>query len=82
MLITDLSKVATLQVVERIKMQALLDEMSLGTSGLVDPNTASKVGKLLRAHFISTGDLKLGKVTKLDINPVLVDIPFWRNFHL
>jgi TolB-like protein len=75
MLITDLSKVATLQVVERIKMQALLDEMSLGTSGLVDPNTAPKVGKLLRAHFISTGDLKLGKVTKLDINPVLVDIP-------
>jgi TolB-like protein len=76
MLITDLAKVDKLQVVERIKMQALLDEMNLGTSGLVDPGTAPKVGKMLGAYYLSTGDIALGKMAQLNINPVLVDVPF------
>jgi TolB-like protein len=76
MLITDLAKVEKLQVVERIKMQALLDEMNLGATGLVDPATAPKVGKMLGAYYISTGDINLGKMAELNINPVLIDVPF------
>jgi TolB-like protein len=76
MLITDLAKVQKLQVVERIKIQALLDEMNLGASGLVDQGSAPKVGKLLGAYYISTGDITLGKMAQLNISPVLVDVPF------
>ena len=76
MLITDLAKVPDLQVVERIKVQALLDEMELGTSGLVDPTTAPKVGKLLGAYYVSNGEIILGKMAQLNIKPVLIDVPF------
>jgi tetratricopeptide (TPR) repeat protein len=57
MLITDLSKVPDLQVVDRIQLHALLEEMKLGTSGLVDMNTAPKVGKLLQAKHVASGSL-------------------------
>jgi TolB-like protein len=76
MLITDLAKVPDLQVVERIKVQALLDEMELGTSGLVDPTSAPKVGKLLGAYYVSNGEIILGKMAQLNIKPVLIDVPF------
>jgi TolB-like protein len=76
MLITDLAKVGKLQVVERIRMQALLDEMNLGASGLVDPATAPKVGKMLGAYYLSTGDIAIGKMAELNITPVLIDVPF------
>lgn len=57
MLITDLSKVPDLQVVDRIQLHALLEEMKLGASGLVDMNTAPKVGKLLKAKHVTSGSL-------------------------
>jgi len=76
MLITDLAKISTIQVVERIKLQALLDEMELGGSGLVDQTTAPKVGKILGAYYLSNGDIVSGKTTQLKIDPVIIDVPF------
>ena len=55
MIITDLSQVKSLKVVERIQIQALLDELKLSQSGLVDPKSAPQVGKLLGAGKITTG---------------------------
>lgn len=55
MIITDLSKVKTLKVVERIQIKALLDELKLSQSGLVDAKSAPRVGKLLGAGKITTG---------------------------
>lgn len=55
MVITDLSKVKTLRVVERIQLQAILNEMKLSQSGLVDGKSAPRVGKLLGAGKITTG---------------------------
>lgn len=57
MLITDLSKVPDLQVVDRIQLHALLEEMKLGVSGLVDMDTAPEVGKLLKAKHVTSGSL-------------------------
>jgi tetratricopeptide (TPR) repeat protein len=57
MLISDLSIVPGLQVVDRIKLYALLEEMKLGTSGLVDIKTAPRVGKLLKAKHVTSGSL-------------------------
>ena len=76
MLITDLAKVEDIQVVERIKMQALLDEMELGASGLVDFKTAPRVGMLLGANYLSSGDILQGEEEgNLEIDPSLLDVP-------
>ena len=76
MLITDLSKVDKIQVVERVRLQALLEEMNLGTSGLVDQATAPKVGRLLGAYYVADGEIQESKITDLEIQPFLIDVPF------
>ncbi len=55
MMITDLSKANALTVVERLKMQQLLEEIGFGTTGLVDAQSAPRVGKLLGASEIVNG---------------------------
>jgi TolB-like protein len=57
MLITDLAKIDSIQVVERARLQALVDELNLGKSGLVDPATAPRVGHLLGAAYLFGGRL-------------------------
>ena len=44
-------------VVERSKLQSLLDELKLAQAGLIDPAGAKEVGKLLGADIILTGTL-------------------------
>jgi tetratricopeptide (TPR) repeat protein len=73
MLISDLSQVPDLHVVERIRLQALLEEMKLGTSGLVDKKTAPKVGKLLKAKHVTTGSLSDLESLDLMIASVVMD---------
>jgi len=73
MLIHDLSQVPDLQVVERVKLQALLQEMNLGTSGLVDKKTAPKVGKLLKAKHVTSGNMSDLEKENLLIASVVVD---------
>ena len=55
MLITDLSQIKALRVVERARLQSLLDEMGLGMSGLVDEATAPRVGRLLGVEGLVNG---------------------------
>jgi TolB-like protein len=55
MLISDLSAVDTLQVVERDRLQALLDEQKLAKSGKIDASTAARIGKLLGARYLVLG---------------------------
>lgn len=45
------------QVVERVLMERLLEELNLGSSDLADPETALKLGKVLAAKIIGTGSL-------------------------
>ena len=73
MLITDLSTVAGVQVVERIKLQALAEELGLGASGLVEPGTEPRVGKLLRAQRLVGGDVSGTQQTLLRIQSRLLD---------
>ncbi len=55
MLITDLSHVETIQVVERQRLNEVLSEIELGASKFIDPKTAAKMGKGLGARYIVTG---------------------------
>jgi tetratricopeptide (TPR) repeat protein len=73
MLIHDLSQVPDLKVVERVKLQALLEEMKLGTSGLVEQKTVPKVGKLLKARHVTTGNLADIEESNMQIASALVD---------
>lgn len=75
MLITDLSSVEGLQVIERTKLQALAEEMGLGASGLVDPDTAPRVGKLLGAQWMLGGDIAEGKPEVLQLQSQLLNVP-------
>jgi len=55
MLITDLSGVKTIRLVEREKLEQLLKEIKLGKSKYFDNKTAQKLGKGLGAEVILTG---------------------------
>ncbi len=43
------------QVVERVLIERLLEELNLGSSDLADPETALKLGRILAAKLIGTG---------------------------
>lgn len=55
LLITQLGQVANVRVVERDRIQAILQEQNLTRMGQIDPATAMKVGKLLQAHYTIVG---------------------------
>lgn len=70
MVITDLSQVKTLTVIERQRMQTLMEEMGLGQTGLVNEQTAPRVGQLLGVKKVLQGsflDLAGGRL-RLDAN--------------
>lgn len=76
MLITDLAKVEDVVVVERTRMQALIDEMSPGASGPVDDTAAPRVGKLLQAYYVVNGEIYEGAIEELEVRSSLLDVPF------
>jgi len=61
MMISDLSAVDAIQLVERDRLEEILAELKLGQSNKIDPASAAKVGKLLGARYLILGgyfDLK------------------------
>lgn len=73
MLMTDLSLSARLRVVDRLRLDALLREIKLGQSGLVDPATAPRVGKLVGARYLVVGALTQSRGSRMDINAGLAN---------
>lgn len=55
MFTTDLSNVGRLKVVERVRLQAILNELKLAQSDYVDQSTAPRVGRLLGAGKLVGG---------------------------
>ena len=55
MLITELSQNTGVRVVERDRLQALLEEQNLSTSGRVDQESAVRVGRVLGAQHLLMG---------------------------
>jgi len=73
MLITDLSKVRDLQIVERSRLGDVLKELNLPAEGFVDPKTAGTIGKGVGARAILTGSLFVNG-DQLCINARLVHV--------
>ena len=68
LMITDLSRSSQLTIVERDKLEVLLDEVLRSNNGAFDPNTSVRSGKLARA-----GRIVRGAVTQLDGNTLRAD---------
>ena len=62
MIISDMSKVKALKVVERLRLQSLMDEMNLGQTGIVDAADAPRAGRLLGARNLMVGTLMKGSL--------------------
>jgi len=60
MLITDLSGISALQIVERARLNDILKELDLSTSSFIDPETALKLGRGLAAAYILAGGYLVG----------------------
>jgi TolB-like protein len=62
MMIYEIAKVSQLKVVERDRINFLVDELKLQQSDLVDKSTAVKIGKLVGAHTLLMGGfMKISK---------------------
>jgi TolB-like protein len=67
MLTTDLSAVAAIQLVERSRLQEIQQEIDLGGSGAVDPDTAVRFGRLAGAtHLLAGSFTVVGDRMRLD----------------
>ncbi len=68
MVITDLSRLKRLKVIERLRMQKLFEEMGLGTSGVINESSAPRAARLMGAARLINGtfiDLK-GEGLRID----------------
>lgn len=74
MIITDLSQVNDLKVLERTRIQALVDELKLGESGLIDKSTAPRAGRLLGARRVVNGALATPQPDTFSMEALATDI--------
>ena len=76
LLVTDLSRSAQLTIVERERMQALLDEIALSRQQAnADPATSLRAGRLMRAGRIVSGQITQLPERRLSVNAAVVDVP-------
>ena len=74
MLITDLHGVSSVQVVEREKLNLILDELKLSQSKAIDKASALKMGKLLSAQYVLTGAMTVSKdMLRIDARVIKID---------
>jgi TolB-like protein len=67
LVVTDLARVGGLRLLERERVQALADELALSAAGRVEPATASRSGRLLRAASVVQGAIReTGRGLRLD----------------
>lgn len=73
MLVTALAGTGKVEVVEREMLDKILEEQKLGTTGLVDRETASRIGKLVGAEYVLLGRVvKRGVKVEVDLRLVSV----------
>ena len=74
MLISDLTELSEIRVVERARLNAVLEEQKLGASGKVDAATAARIGKLLGARELVLGSyFDLAGALRIDARVVEVE---------
>ena len=59
MMVTELNRAGVFDLMERERLDYITDEIRLGQSGLMDPETAPKVGKIRGVQYTMTGAVTL-----------------------
>lgn len=69
---TDLSKIGSLRVIDRLKINVLLDELKLSESKYVDPASAPRVGRMVGSRRIITGSVLSTGDNKIRLDGAIV----------
>jgi len=69
----DLSKVETLRLVERLRVEILLKELEIGSSQAVDPAQAPRFGRLLGSKSVVTGKLVGAGIERFRLDGALIN---------
>ena len=73
MMVTDLAAVPDIQVVEREKLEALLQELKLQRTRYFDPKTAQKIGRGVGAEFAVAGAfLSVAPDIRIDVRVIRI----------
>ena len=75
LLTTDLARSSQLTVLERARIQAVLDELELQQSGRTDSATNVRAGRLLRAGRLVQGSILQLDASQLRVDAAVVDVP-------
>jgi tetratricopeptide (TPR) repeat protein len=74
MVSVDLAQIDELQLVERVQIEALLDELKLSESQYVDPKTAPRTGRILGAGRLIGGGYSVLDGEKLRVETALAEV--------
>ncbi|MEP6617857.1 MAG: CsgG/HfaB family protein [bacterium] len=74
LLTTDLARSSQLTLVERSRMQALLDELKLQQSGATDASSNARAGKLLRAGRVVQGSIAQLPGSNIRVDAAVVNV--------
>ena len=77
LLTTDLARSSRLTVVERLRLQAVLDELALQSSGATDSASRVRAGKILQAGRLVQGSI-LQQGPQLRVDAAVIDVPTMR----
>lgn len=69
----DLGKVHSLRVVDRLKLDVLIQELNLGQSGAIDQTTAPRIGRLVGSKRIVTGSLISSGTDQIRLDGAIVN---------
>jgi TolB-like protein len=72
LVVTDLSRVRRLRLVERARVQMLLDELKLAETGRVDPATGARSGRLVGAAEVVEGQFATGPRDQVRLDATVV----------
>lgn len=74
LLISDLARSPELQLLERDRIQAMVDEIALSQSGRTDAATSLRAGKLVRASRVVQGAITQTGARNLTVNAAVVSV--------
>jgi TolB-like protein len=74
LVVTDLSRVQHLRLVERARVQVLLDELKLAETGRVDPATGARSGRLVGAAQVVEGQFATGPRDQVRLDATVVRV--------
>lgn len=74
MMITDFAQVEQLRVVERLRLQKLIEEMNLSMTGLMDADRSHQLAKFLGARILVKGSYMVLSGMKIELSAGAVDI--------